>query len=1024
MASIRADMQLNAAPFLDGISRVQTQMRNLQASVAGITGVFFAARAALSGFTGVLNQMRGTLDLGGKLSDLAASTGVAAGEMLVLQRAFQDNGLGADEAGTMINRMQRAIIEAGQGSATYARAFESLGLSISSLRDLTPEQQLRAIGQAIASIKDPAESTAASMQIFGRAGGRLQTFFENFDGAVGQARTSVGSLADVMNGNADRFDFISDAIAGASQKISQFFAGFLSETIDTAPFEALNRLDLTGLGQTFGDITNQITGMVGALRTSLPVFAGLTAATIAFKTGMAGAVTSAATQIPALVTAAGAAATRSAASFAAMGASAKAAYISIQNDARIAAAQSAAMAPVVVNLRSAFVSIGASARAAFALVQQSATSAGASIQGAFVSSVASVRAAMVSIPQSAAAAFASLQATATTSAASVNTSFRAAFANMLVAAKTAALGSAAAIQSASASIAAAVANPRASLAATVSAAEVGMSRVATAARVAGAAIGASFTSGASIARAQIGVLAATSRAAFTSMVGAARSAGVAMKAALVSTGIGAVIVGIGLAIEKVMSKISAANEASRALRREGGDMSRSNNEIVAARRNIGSAEEQQAVLDDLDNRIAAVRERLGNISDEYDSGEAIAAATESLNLQLNLLQRHKEGVANTSAEYMAQVAAVRAQEQALIDAKRRAEELAKEVDRALASRDVQIEQKIIADLSPEAAEQRVLSQVSAADKTVELIVEVAGLPDVQAAKAALDAVNARSDAEIQLRAVGLPNAAEMIKMLDTASGKVVELALEATGAASIEELRARLDAAPDEKTVEMILRATGTENIDAAKAKLAELQGGTADISITAEGVTAEIERLRALGDDAASAERDRLMELIEAEKTLVAIKDRQIQQDKQRADQAARLADMQADMVLDSEKAVAEAMGDKAAVRAIEIEQKTRRLASQLESQGEDPTAAREIARQKAELMQLAGEINASPMAQIARGDAQRSIGLGGSAGLGPSVDVQKEIARKQEAANRLLADIKTALNNRTPVMLAEVFD
>jgi hypothetical protein len=128
--------------------------------------------------------------------------------------------------------------------------------------------------------------------------------------------------------------------------------------------------------------------------------------------------------------------------------------------------------------------------------------------------------------------------------------------------------------------------------------------------------------------------------------------------------------------------------------------------------------------------------------------------------------------------------------------------------------------------------------------------------------------------------------------------------------------------------------------------------------------------------------------------------------------------------MVLDSEKAVAEAMGDKAAVRAIEIEQKTRRLASQLESQGEDPAAAREIARQKAELMQLAGEINASPMAQIARGDAQRSIGLGGSAGLGPSVDVQKEIARKQEAANRLLADIKTALNNRTPVMLAEVFD
>jgi len=389
------------------------------------------------------------------------------------------------------------------------------------------------------------------------------------------------------------------------------------------------------------------------------------------------------------------------------------------------------------------------------------------------------------------------------------------------------------------------------------------------------------------------------------MVGAARSAGVAMKAALVSTGIGAVIVGIGLAIEKVMSKISAANEASRALRREGGDMSRSNNEIVAARRNIGSAEEQQAVLDDLDNRIAAVRERLGNISDEYDSDEAIAAATESLNLQLNLLQRHKEGVAKTSAEYMAQVAAVRAQEQALIDAKRRAEELGKEVERAVANYDKAAAQRALDEMNPDDAERFLLGQ------------------------------------------------------------------------AMVGDLSALRDLIEQQKKA-----------------------------------------------NDLKDYEQERLLEMIQLEGQLVDVQKRQTAEREKAAAQAARLADMQADMVLDSEKAVAEAMGDKAAVRAIEIEQKTRRLASQLESQGEDPTAAREIARQKAELMQLAGEINASPMAQIARGDAQRSIGLGGSAGLGPSVDVQKEIARKQEAANRLLADIKTALNNRTPVMLAEVFD
>jgi len=945
MASIRADMQLNAAPFLDGIARVQSQMRNLQASVAGITGVFFAARAALSGFTGVLNQMRGTLDLGGKLSDLAASTGVAAGEMLVLQRAFQDNGLGADEAGTMINRMQRAIIEAGQGSATYARAFESLGLSMSSLRDMTPEQQLRTIGQAIASIKDPAEATAASMQIFGRAGGRLQAFFENFDGAVGSARTAVGSLADVMDGNAASFDFISDAIAGASQKLSQFFAGFLSQTIDTEPFEALNRLDLTGLGQSVGDIVNQIGDMVGAFRNAVPAIGGVAAGLIALRTGLsASIITGFTTGLSGL----GASLTATGARFQVVGVAAKTVFTQMAADVRLASAQA---------------------------------------QAGFTGMVASARGAAAGI------------------AAAFSTTFR----------------------------------------------QIGVE-----ARVASTLV----------------------RTSFMSMKAAAVAAFGGMKAALVSTGIGAIIVGIGLAIEKVMGMISDANEAARALRREGGDMSRAATANVAGIKGIGNADEQAEMLSNLDDQIAAVRERLGSIADEYSSDEAIAAASEQLERHIAMLERQKQTVANISPEYMAQVAAIRAQEQALIAAKQRAEELAKEVDRALASRDVQIEQKIIADLSPEAAEQRVLSQVGASDKNLDVVLDVTGMDSLEAVKASLDALSARTAAEVQLNAVGLPSAAEMIKTLDAASGKTVELALEATGlkdaevlqlaiddadsktialaleatglasvgelqaaldgvsdktiamaleatgATNIEELRARLDSAPDEKTVEMILRATGTEDIEAAKAKLAELESGTADISITTEGVTAEIERLRALGDDATNAERERLMELIEAEKTLVAIKERQIQQDKQRAEQAARLADMQRDMVLDAEKAVAEAMGDKAAVRAIEIEQKTRQIASQLEAQGEDPAAAREIARQKAELMQLANEINQAPARQIAQGDAQRSIGLGGSAGIGPSVDVQKEIARKQEAANRLLADIRTALNKRTPVMLAEVFD
>jgi hypothetical protein len=73
--------------------------------------------------------------------------------------------------------------------------------------------------------------------------------------------------------------------------------------------------------------------------------------------------------------------------------------------------------------------------------------------------------------------------------------------------------------------------------------------------------------------------------------------------------------------------------------------------------------------------------------------------------------------------------------------------------------------------------------------------------------------------------------------------------------------------------------------------------------------------------------------------------------------------------------------------------------------------------------MAQLASEINQTPPQPSVTADAQRSIGLGGIA-TGPSLDAQREMVKKQADANRLLADIKTALSNRTPVMLAEVFD
>ena len=250
---------------------------------------------------------------------------------------------------------------------------------------------------------------------------------------------------------------------------------------------------------------------------------------------------------------------------------------------------------------------------------------------------------------------------------------------------------------------------------------------------------------------------------------------------------------------------------------------------------------------------------------------------------------------------------------------------------------------------------------------------------------------------------------------------------------AIREQEAALAAAKQraEELRKEVSKGLESRDADARKRSLADASPQEAEAMLLGEAgassfaaVQSEIEAIQQMGADATDQQVIRLSELLGLEKELIDVQQRQAQEREKAAQQAEQLADMQRDMVLDAEKAVAEASGDKAGAAAIEQEQRARQIANQLEGQGMDPAAAAEMAQKQAELQRLTGELQDAQGAQPQQGDAQRSIGLGGSAGLGPSIDVQKQIAKKQDAANSLLTQIKELVKNRQVVRVAEVFD
>jgi len=226
---------------------------------AAIDAAFAVAQKTVQSFGDALN-------MGGRLAELSDRTGVAVDKVMLLERAFQNTGVGADSLGPILNKMQKAIVDAGDGTSKAADAFTKLGIPLSTLQDLSPDEQLRAIGKAIAGIPDPAERAAVSMEIFGKSGGALNQVFANMDGELETAKAQLGSLPEVMKAGAAQFDKISDNLTVIGGKFVEFAAGIIDKVKPAldALTTALTRIDATKLGQDLaGFFTGAGEGMKG-----------------------------------------------------------------------------------------------------------------------------------------------------------------------------------------------------------------------------------------------------------------------------------------------------------------------------------------------------------------------------------------------------------------------------------------------------------------------------------------------------------------------------------------------------------------------------------------------------------------------------------------------------------------------------------------------------------------------------------------------------------------------------------------
>lgn len=146
---------------LDGIgTRLQNVGKIGMTATAPIVGAFAAATAA-------------ALSYGDGVGDMAARTGIAADKLSALQYAADQSDVSVGTLERGIQRMTLNIGNAINGTGTFSETLNTLGLSVSELQGLAPDQQFLRISDAIAQVEDPALRAALAQKTFGKASQEL-----------------------------------------------------------------------------------------------------------------------------------------------------------------------------------------------------------------------------------------------------------------------------------------------------------------------------------------------------------------------------------------------------------------------------------------------------------------------------------------------------------------------------------------------------------------------------------------------------------------------------------------------------------------------------------------------------------------------------------------------------------------------------------------------------------------------------------------------------------------------------------
>lgn len=207
-------------PFAKQLKAAEEKIRSVSAGFAkagaGLVGIGAGIGAPL------LAAANNFAAVGDELNKMSGRTGVSVQSLSELKHALGQSGSNLTQFESSVRRMQANLLDFARGTGEAKDAFGELGLSVSDLEGLSPEDQFLKIADALSKITDPSKQAALAMRIFGRSGTSLLPMIQQGTEGIQALRKEARDLGiDMSDETAADAAALTDAMAKMSKAFKQ-----------------------------------------------------------------------------------------------------------------------------------------------------------------------------------------------------------------------------------------------------------------------------------------------------------------------------------------------------------------------------------------------------------------------------------------------------------------------------------------------------------------------------------------------------------------------------------------------------------------------------------------------------------------------------------------------------------------------------------------------------------------------------------------------------------------------------------